>query len=101
VTFKFFFQVITGYDFGFIAALGKDHPQFFAITGFSLQGKGGTGPIVSFASTEIDYSLLHDFVNIFFADMTAIHSAQSMFGVIDFRGMPVKSFLRSRLVLDP
>jgi hypothetical protein len=101
MTVRIFFKVIAGYHLGFIIALGKDHPQFFAISCFSLQGKGGTRPVIPVAFTEIDNSLLHDFVNLFFADMTAIHTAQSMLGVIDFGGMPVKSFLHSRLVLDP
>lgn len=82
MTFKIFFQVIAGNYFGLIAALGKDHPYLFSLAGLALQGKGGTGLVAAVAFVEIDNSFLHDLVDIFLADVAAVHAAQSVLGII-------------------
>ena len=99
VTFNICFQIIDGYDHCFFRTLCKDDPQFFANACFPLQGKTGTGPVISVTPAKIDNSLLHNLVNIFFADLKAIHEANGVFRIREFRRMPFKSFLWPGLVL--
>jgi len=92
VTFKIFFQVVTGNDLCLVAALGKDDAKVFTAFRPSLQGKGGTGPVIAVAFIEIDHPLPHNFGDLFPADMAAIHPAKCMFGIINMCRVAVKSF---------
>jgi hypothetical protein len=72
---KIFLQVITGDYFRFIIALPKNYTNLFSITRFSLQSKSWTRPVPPVGFIKIDNALMHDFVNVFLADMPAIHPA--------------------------
>lgn len=101
ITVKIFFQVIAGDDLGFGRALGKNNPYFFAARRPSLQSKCWTGLISSVGSVEVDRPFFHDLADLFFADTSAVHPAESMFGINDGRRMPVKRFSFFWLVPAP
>jgi hypothetical protein len=98
MTFKILFKIVAGNNFCFIAALGKDHTEFVSITRLALQGKGWTRPVIAKAFVEVDNSFMHDLIDFFFCNVAAIHTAQSVFGIIQVCRMTVKGFMPDRFL---
>ena len=98
VAFKILLQIIACDHFGFPAALGKDHPDLFAVAGFSLQRKGRAGTVTPVAFIQVDHAALHDLADIVFAYLPAVHAAQGMFCKNKVIGLPVKCLPPGRLL---
>ena len=90
MAFKIFLEIIACNYFCFIAALRKYYPDLFAFMRLALQSKCWARLIRLIAFIEINYPLVHNFRNVFFADVTTIHPAQSMFCVVDVWRMTIK-----------